>query len=104
MHMEVEGRNVVQPSSGVQIPGRVERNEPFRSLNRGRAEAPTVFDRHTEPLHKRSRIPAEALLPGNQAITMMRVLLGALLQIGRTADVMVGSKNEAGSFTAEKIP
>jgi hypothetical protein len=35
---------------------------------------------------------------------MMCVLLGVLLQIRRTADVVVRSKDEAGSFTTEKIP
>src|SRR5580704_19539909 len=104
MHMEVEGGNTGEPTPGIQIPGRVERNEPGRSLNCGGAKAPTVFDWHTEPLDERSRVPAEALLSGNQRIAMMRVLHGALLQIGGVADVMVRSKDETGSFAAEKMP
>ena len=34
----------------------------------------------------------------------MRVLHGALLQIGGTADIMVRSKDETSAFTAEKMP
>ena len=82
----------------------VERNQPVRARNRGRAEAPAVFDRHAEPLHERSRVLAEALLPRNQRIAVMRVLHGALLQIGGTADVVVRSNDETGSFTAQKLP
>src|SRR5580692_6864908 len=104
MHMEVERRNAGEPPPGIQIPRRVERNEPGRSLNRGGAKAPTVFDRHTKPLDERSCVPSEALLSRNERIAMMRILHGALLQIGGIADVMVRSKDETGSFAAEKMP
>ena len=104
MHMEVEGGNAREPPSRVQIPDSVERNEPVRSLNRSRAEAPTIFERHAEPFNERSRVLSEALLPGNQGIPMVRVLHGAFFQIGRTADIMVRSKDETRSFTAEKLP
>ena len=82
MHMEVEGRNAGEPSSRVQILDRGERNKPVRPWNRGRAETLTVFDRNAESLDERSRVPAEALLPGNQGIAVVRVLHGALFQIG----------------------
>src|SRR5258708_34450275 len=79
MHMEVEGRNAGEPSSRVQIPDLGERNQPVRALNRGRAEPPTVFDRHSESLDERSLVPAEALLPRNQWISLMGLRQGPLL-------------------------
>src|SRR3984957_21090102 len=104
MHMEVKRRNAAEPATRIQVSDRVERNQLCRSLDRGRAKAPAVFYWHTEALHERSCVRAEALLSGNQWIAMMRVLHGALLQIGGVADVMVRSQDETGSFAAQKVP
>ena len=103
--MEVEGRDVLQPAAGVEVVAHALSGAIwFGALHHGGAKPIAIFDGNAEAFHHGTRVFAEALLPGNERIAVVGVLHCALFQIGRDADVMVGTDDEAGSFALEKLP
>src|SRR5262249_5405762 len=92
-----------KPSVAVQIPHDRQWGNLAGSRNHRRTKTPTVFNRNTETVHQGTRIPAKALLAGNQGIAVMGVFHLTLGQVGRGTHIVMWSDNEAAPFAGEKL-
>jgi hypothetical protein len=91
--MEDECLYVCKPATSVDI---IERREGGRLSGTWTCfwpESVLILYGHSESLHKRACVLAEALLLGNQRIAVMSVFHIALLQIALGTDIMMWTKH-----------
>src|SRR5882672_1597049 len=103
MRMEVEGSNIIQPPSFIQVLHCRQRGNLIGSFDDCGTETKAILHGCTEPFHQGTRVPAEALLARHKRITVVGVLNITLLEIGGDTDIMVRPQNQAGTFPCEKL-
>ena len=81
----------------------IERLQLSGAGDRGRAQAVLVVNRHAEPLHERTRVLAEPLLPRDERVAVVRILHRPLLEVARHADVVVRTEDQARAFACEPL-
>ena len=72
--VEIEGRNVREPTMQIEVAHGRQRCNLIGTLDNRWAKSPSVLHRHSEALHERSGVQAEALLARDQWIAVMGVL------------------------------
>src|SRR5215212_3121761 len=103
MLVKAEVRYTVQPATRIQVTIGGQRRNARCPGDHARTQSIPVFDRHPKPRHERARVLAEALLPRNEGIAVVRVLHGASLEIGGDADVVVRPKHETRSLASQPV-
>ena len=94
----------MEPAAGIQVPHGRQRRDAVCSGDRCGTETVAVLDGHSEPPHQATRVRAEALLAGYQRVAVVSVFHVTLLQIGRSADVVVWPDDQTRAFAREKLP
>ena len=101
--MEIERCNASEPSTGIQVPHGRQRSDLICLWRPRWAQSPSILHWHAQPLHERARVQAEALLPGDQRIAVVRIFHLPLRRIARHSDIVVRPYHQTSSLPRQKF-
>src|ERR1700736_5403380 len=103
VRVEIERCNAGKPSADIQVPHGSQRCDLICFWRPRWAQSPSILHWDAQSLHEGTRIQAEALLPRDQRIAVVRIFHLALRWIARHSDIVMRSYQQTSALPRQKL-